>query len=332
MAVVANREFTIEETRRNELEIGNARYELQRAHERKDTRARGRMQRRLQRSGKNMTVLSHYQTAALLKARDQELRSAVTSIDLGISTVQVLIRTDDVVFPGPTTLSWKDIEEIDSNENVCYDIGDNVPTAIRGFSETLGRGYSLMPTDSAPIMIMAGFPMHRSNNIEPLDAALAMVKPVLPVHGHLLDTATGLGYTAVAASRRASHVTTIELCPVAQDMARMNPWSRDLFDNPSISQVMGDASEEIRRLADDSFSGVIHDPPTLSLAGDLYSGEFYRQVFRIMKQRGRMFHYLGDPNSATVSRVTRGVVKRLYNAGFKKVTSLPKAFGVVANK
>ena len=96
--------------------------------------------------------------------------------------------------------------------------------------------------------------------------------------------------------------------------------------------MMGDVSEEIRRFGDDSFSGVVHDPPTISLAGDLYSGEFYKQVFRIMKQRGRMFHYLGDPNSATVSRTTRGVVERLYDAGFKKVTPVPKAFGIVAKK
>lgn len=277
-------------------------------------------------------VLSLYQTAPLLKARDQGLESAVISTDLGISTVEVLIRTDGAVFPDSTMLRWKEVEEINSNENVCYDIRDNVPIAIRGFSETLGRVYSLMPTEHAPIMIMAGFPMHRFKDIEPLQAARAMVEPILPIQGRVLDTATGLGYTALAASRGASHVTTIELCPVARDMARRNPWSRALFDNPKITQVMGDCSEEIRKFPDNAFSGVIHDPPTLSLAGDQYSGEFYRQVFRVMKQRGRMFHYLGDPHSAAGARVTPGVVKRLHDAGFWKVTLRPKAFGVVAYK
>lgn len=277
-------------------------------------------------------VLSHYQTAALLKAREQGLKSAITSIDLGINTVQVLIQTDTVVFPDSTVLAWKDIEGISSNENACYCVKDSVPIAIRGFSETLGRVYSLMPTPTAPIMVMAGFPMHRFKDIAPLDAALAMVKPIMPANGRVLDTTTGLGYTAIEASRRSSHVTTVELCPIAQEMARLNPWSRELFDNPGISQLMGDCCEIIRAFADEFFYGIIHDPPTMSLAGDLYSGEFYKQAFRVLKPRGRMFHYLGDPNSATGARVTRGVVKRLYDAGFKKVLPQPSAFGVVAHK
>jgi len=277
-------------------------------------------------------VLSHYQTSLLLNARQTGQKSAITSIDLGISTVQALVEAEGVAFPGSIMLGWEDIEKISANENACYYIKDNVPIAIRGFSETLGRVYSLMPTPSAPVMLIAGFSMHRFKDIEPLQAALAMVAPLAPVHGHILDTTTGLGYTTIEASKRASHVTTIELCPVAQEMARMNPWSRGLFNNPKISQIMGDSFEKIMTFADNSFSGVIHDPPTVSLAGDLYSGKFYKQVHRIVKPRGRMFHYLGNPESSTGSGVTRGVIKRLYEAGFEKVILQPKAFGVVAYK
>lgn len=277
-------------------------------------------------------VISHYQTSLLLKARQEGVRTAITSIDLGISTVQALIQADGVVYPCSTRLSWEDAEEISANENACYCIKDNVPVAIRGFSETLGRAYSLMPTPGAPVMLIAGFSMHRFKDIEPLQAALAMVSPLMPVHGHILDTTTGLGYTTIEVSRRASHVTTIELCPVAQAMARMNPWSRELFGNPKISQIMGDSFEKVVTFADNFFSGVIHDPPTMSLAGDLYSGKFYKQIHRIVKPRGRMFHYLGNPESSTGAGVTRGVVKRLYEAGFEKVISQPKAFGVVAYK
>jgi len=189
-----------------------------------------------------------------------------------------------------------------------------------------------MPTSSAPVMLIAGFSMHRFKDIAPLQAAVAMVAPLSPVHGHILDTTTGLGYTTIEAAKRAAHVTTIELCPVAQEMARMNPWSRGLFNNPKISQIMGDSFEKITTFADNSFAGVIHDPPTVSLAGDLYSGKFYKQVHRIVKPRGRMFHYLGNPESSTGSGVTRGVIKRLYEAGFEKVIPQPKAFGVVAYK
>ncbi len=279
-----------------------------------------------------LPVLSRYQTAPLLAARKQGLTSATTSIDLGITSMEVTLTSDRIIFPDSSILDWQSIEEIDSHENVCFYLKDDTADPVRGFSEILGRAYSLMPTSEAPILVAAGFPMHRFKNITPLKAALAMVEPVMPIHGKVLDTATGLGYTAIVASKTASIVFTIELCTVAQEMARMNPWSQSLFNNPKISRIIGDSFEEIGKFADDSFAAVIHDPPTMALAGNLYSGEFYRQAFRVLHQRGRMFHYIGDPDSAAGSKVTRGVVKRLYDAGFKKVISCAKAFGVVAYK
>jgi hypothetical protein len=148
----------------------------------------------------------------------------------------------------------------------------------------------------------------------------------------VLDTATGLGYTAILASRTAEKVTTIELDPVAQDMARLNPWSRELFDNPKISLATGDTAEEIAKFPDEDFDRIIHDPPVVSLAGDLYSGVFYKQLFRVLKPGGRAFHYIGDPASVSGARTTKGVVRRLSEAGFIKVVLEPAAFGVVASK
>jgi predicted methyltransferase len=279
-----------------------------------------------------LPVLSHYQTSPLLAARKQGLTSFTTSIDLGITSIEVALTSDNIIFPDSSVLTWLSIEKINSNKNACFFIRDNTASPIRGFSEILGRAYSLMPTSEAPILVAAGFPMHRFKNITPLKAALAMVEPVMPIHGRVLDTATGLGYTAIIASKTASIVTTIELCPVVQEMARMNPWSQSLFSNPNISRIIGDSLREIGKFADNTFAAVIHDPPTMALAGDLYSGDFYKQAFRVLHQRGRMFHYIGDPMSAAGSRVTRGVVKRLHDAGFKKVISVAKAFGVVAYK
>jgi uncharacterized protein len=279
-----------------------------------------------------LPVLSHYQTSPLLAARKQGLTSSTTSMDLGATIIEVTLTSDNIIFPDSSILNWQSIEEINANENACFFIKDNTANPIRGYSEIIGRAYSLMPTSEAPVLVAAGFPMHRFKNITPLKAALAMVEPVMPVRGKALDTATGLGYTAIVASKTALAVTTIELCPVAQEMARMNPWSQSLFNNPKISQIIGDSFEEIGKFGDNSFAAVIHDPPTMALAGDLYSGEFYKQAFRILHQRGRMFHYIGDPNSAAGSKVTGGVVKRLHDAGFSKVVPLTKAFGVVAYK
>ncbi len=153
-----------------------------------------------------------------------------------------------------------------------------------------------------------------------------------PVTGRVLDTATGLGYTAIEAAKTAEEVITIELDPGAQEIARCNPWSQALFANRTIQQIMGDASEVVPTFEGNYFSRIIHDPPAFSLAGDLYAGEFYRQLYRVLKPGGRLFHYIGDLNSKSGSTVTRGALRRLQEAGFTRIVRRPEAFGVVCYK
>jgi hypothetical protein len=147
-----------------------------------------------------------------------------------------------------------------------------------------------------------------------------------------LDTATGLGYTAIEAAKTAEQVITIELDAGAQEIARQNPWSRDLFSNAKIQQVMGDAYEIVPSFDEESFSRIIHDPPVFSLAGELYSGVFYQELYRVLKHGGQLFHYIGDLSSKSSGTVTRGALKRLQEAGFKRVIRKADAFGVVAYK
>jgi predicted methyltransferase len=158
-----------------------------------------------------------------------------------------------------------------------------------------------------------------------------MVRALGKVRGAVLDTTSGLGYAACAAARTATHVTTIEIEPVVRQLARQNPWSQELFDNPKIRLCEGDASKLVPSLEPGSFSGVVHDPPAINLAGELYSADFYAAVLRVLTRGGRMFHYIGDANSASGGRTTRGVVRRLREAGFSRVDVLKDAFGVLAS-
>lgn len=95
---------------------------------------------------------------------------------------------------------------------------------------------------------------------------------------------------------------------------------------------MGNAYEIVPDFANESFSRIMHDPPTFKLAGELYSGAFYHELYRILKRGGRLFHYIGDPNSKASGGITRGVLKRLQDVGFSRVTRRPEAYGVVAYK
>jgi len=280
----------------------------------------------------NPIVLSYVQAETLLDARQHNQTSMEVSPDLGISTVTVHVSDTGVAFPGGIQLDWQQITKIKKETSNCFRVEDDTLSPIQTFSEYTNRMCSLFPTRRVPTMLIAGFTMHRIVDIDPMQDTLKKVATIAPLVGRVLDTATGLGYTAIEAAKSAQQVITIELDPGAQEIARQNPWSRDLFNNPRIQQMMGDTYEVVPTFADESFDRIIHDPPVFSLAGELYSKAFYQQLYRILKRGGRLFHYIGDLNSKSSGTVTRGALKRLQEAGFARVVRRPEAYGVVGYK
>jgi len=277
-------------------------------------------------------VLSHIQTQPLLQAQEVGQHNIEVSPDLGLTTVEVTIEPAGVRFPNGESLRWDAIEEISASENNCFVIEDGEPRKIQLFSEFTNLLYSLMPTRAAPTMLISGIPMHRIKGTDPYHDTLEKIKTIKPVVGHVLDTATGLGYTAIEAAKTADHVVTIELDPTALKIARLNPWSRALFDNPKITQRIGDSYEVIEEFDNQKFARIIHDPPAFSLAGHLYASEFYAELHRVLRRGGRIFHYVGNPESKSGGNITRGVIRRLQEAGFSHIARRPRAFGVVAFK
>lgn len=277
-------------------------------------------------------VLAWIQARELLTARASGRASTDVSPDLGISSVTVELSDNGVTFPTGERVDWSRVEKISQAEVNCFQVEGEEIRPIQYFSEETNRMCSLMPTRGAPTMLIAGFTMHRIVDIDPMQDTVKKMTTLKPVVGRVLDTATGLGYTAITASRTAEHVTTIEFDPGAQYIARRNPWSRDLFENPKIQQLMGDAYEVVPTFADNSFDRIVHDPPVFSLAGQLYSATFYRELYRVLKKGGRLFHYIGNLESKSSGTVARGAFKRLQEAGFKRVVRRPEAFGLLAYK
>jgi predicted methyltransferase len=115
-------------------------------------------------------------------------------------------------------------------------------------------------------------------------------------------------------------------------LRQKNPWSQGLF-VAGIQLVHADVDAYIRELAAESFDAVIHDPPRFSLAGELYGEGFYREIYRVLKRRGALFHYTGNPHvvkrgSSFVDQAAR----RLRAAGFTKVVKVAELMGVTAYK
>lgn len=279
-------------------------------------------------------VLSSIQAQEILAAKELGPGSITVSLDLGLTTNEVVLGPEGVRLPNENILSWKTLEFISASRRNCFIIKDDGLHKIQIFSEAANKLYSLMPTQGAPTLLVSGISMHRIKRVDPCGDAIKKVKSISPIAGQVLDTATGLGYTAIEAAKKAEHVTTIELSPASLEIARLNPWSQPLFDNPKITQITGDAVEVIEQFEERQFARIIHDPPSFSMAGELYSGTFYRQLFRVLQNRGRLYHYIGDLDrkSGRNTAIATGAMRRLQGAGFRRVARRAVAFGLVAYK
>jgi len=281
---------------------------------------------------RDLIVLSHLQAKGLLAAHAKGETTVVTSLDLNLTTTAVALSAQGVQLAPTEWLAWEDVAFINDDENSCFQITPTSIDKIQTFSAENNRHYTLYPTTSAPTLLISGIPMHRIKESDPHRDTRAKVKTVAPIMGQLLDTATGLGYSAIEAAKSADHVITVEFDPAVLEVARLNPWSQALFENPKIEQRIGDSDDLIRTFADNTFDRILHDPPMFGLAGHLYGADFYRELLRVLKPRGRLFHYIANPESKQGSTITRGVIRRLEEVGFGKVTRRPEAFGVISAK
>lgn len=244
-------------------------------------------------------------------------------------TWEVTREGHEFIFPDGTRVSKEVIEKIAKDDTSVYLVRSGVyKAAIAG-----EHYYKLVPT-IPPTIEINGIRMHRTKEVNPLQDTRSKVNAVKPKEGEtVLDTCMGLGYTAIQAAKRGAYVITVEKDKNVIELARINPWSRELFTGGKIQVIHGDAFEVAKRFNDGSFDVIIHDPPRFSLAGQLYSKEFYRELFRVLKPGGRLFHYVGNPGKKYRRKdLQRGVMERLRKAGFVGVKRVEEALGVVARK
>ena len=245
-------------------------------------------------------------------------------------TFEVIHDGDSFIFPDGTRVEKAVIERIAKDDSSVYFVknGGVYKAAIAG-----GGFYKLVPT-IPPTIEINGIRMHRTKEVNPLQDTRNKVNAVKPREGEtVLDTCMGLGYTAIEAAKRGAYVITVEKDLNVLELARINPWSRELFTGGRVQVIQGDSFEVVKRFKPGSFDVVIHDPPRFSLAGQLYSEEFYRELFRVLKPGGRLFHYVGNPGKKYRKKdLQKGVMERLRRAGFVGVRRVEEALGVVARK
>lgn len=253
------------------------------------------------------------------------------SLDLGLSEVSVVLGDNQVVLPDGNMIDFPDLRKVAERENAVFfpEGGNLYMVAVSD-----GHFYKLVPTEGAPTLEVDGIRMHRTKGTTPDADAEEKVEALGIRRGRVLDTCTGLGYTARAALERgADLVVSIELRLEVLRIAKVNPWSRRLFEDQRVHLLLGDAYNILHALTGGFFDYVIHDPPRLPLAGHLYSPEFYAEMFRALRRGGRLFHYTGEPGSRRRRiDLRRGVMRRLGQVGFENIIYHGNIRGVTCRK
>ena len=175
----------------------------------------------------------------------------------------------------------------------------------------------LVPTEwGPPTFEIDGIKMLPTAQVSPYADAERKVGLIQPRGKVILDTCGGLGYFAAwCLLGQARQVLSYEKNADVIWLRSLNPWSPEIGGGLMLTE--GDIAEQIVRLPGDSVDAILHDPPRFGIAGELYSQVLYDQLARVLKRKGKLFHYTGAPNKLTSGRdVANEVVKRLRHAGF----------------
>jgi predicted methyltransferase len=228
-----------------------------------------------------------------------------------------LDRSLTTVDAGVSVWSWRGrhypYPEACKERTIYHWSGDSFQPVAR-YSRSLIK---LIPTQwGAPTFEIDGIKMLPTSKISPFTDAERKVALIQPRGKAILDTCGGLGYFAAwCLEGGATAIDSYEKNPDVLWLRSLNPWSPEAGGRLALAEA--DVAERIVGLADGSFDAVLHDPPRFGIAGELYSQVFYEHLFRVLRRRGRLFHYTGTPNRLTSGRDVPGeVASRLRRAGF----------------
>lgn len=276
-------------------------------------------------------ILTRHQAQQLIAASEAGMKETEISLDLNKTLSKVKIHNNRFIFPDSQELEESQLKKPMKDAASCFLIRDNSLLKIQLFSDETNKFYKLVPTNDAPTIEISGIRMHATKDMTPMEDTKRKIESIAPIEGYILDTCMGLGYTAIEASNAADFVFTCERDESVLEMAKYNPWSKELFNNKKISILKTDIFDEIKVFKPNMFDIIIHDPPRLSLSPLLYSLDFYKQLFRVMKNGSKLYHYTGNPGSKNRNvNLPGNVSKRLRQGGFREIEKVH--YGIKAKK
>jgi predicted methyltransferase len=246
---------------------------------------------------------------ALLAARRAGAPALECSLDLGRSIMRVE--------PGESAWAWQGTSYPyleTCKERTIYHWSGAAFDPVSRYTNALIK---LVPTEwGPPTFEIDGIKMLPTATVSPYADAQRKVSLIQPRGKRVLDTCGGLGYFAAwCLQGQASHVLSFEKSVDVIWLRSLNPWSP--APDAALTLTHGDIAKEVASIPAASIDAILHDPPRFGIAGELYSQKFYDELARVIRRKGRLFHYTGTPNKLTSGRdVPNEVASRLRRAGF----------------
>ena len=256
-------------------------------------------------------LLTSKEIGLMFSSREARAVTLECSLDLQLSTSTIEIGPIDWAWDGrryPYPERFK--------ERTVYYWAD-AERAFQPAAQFSSSLIKLVPTEwGAPTFEIDGIKMLPSAKISPFEDAQTKVALIQPKDKTILDTCAGLGYFGAWCVRGgAKQIESYEVNAGVLWLRSINPWSPATA--PPLRLIQEDVTRAVTTLDAGSVDAILHDPPRFGIAGELYSLSFYRQLARVLRRRGRLFHYTGTPNKLTSGRdVPNEVAKRLRYAGF----------------
>lgn len=255
------------------------------------------------------------------------------SFDLGKTVEPVLIdEKDKIVSIRGEKIKLEDFKKL--KEETFYTIEDGKVLAIELFGSETNLYYKLKPTADWPTIMLSSVPMHRFKTISPKTSAELMVKEISPIKGIVLDCCCGLGYTSIieASKEACEKVIVFEKDENVLTMAKYNPFSDELFENKKIELIHESVFDGIKKMKSNSVDRILHDPPTTSFGKELFSIEFYLELFRVLKPQGILYHYCPNPGKTKGTEYWPTIEKLLKKSGFTNTEYHKESSGIRAVK
>jgi predicted methyltransferase len=256
-------------------------------------------------------------------------------LDLGLLEFNILFDENEKVFivDNKEKISLEKIEKLSKKDNEIIILKDEMIYPAEIYNEDTSILYNLVATkkNSPPTVHISGIKMHATLNTDPLKDAKDKVKTFKKVYGEVLDTCMNLGYTSMTLLKYASKLHSCEIMEDIINLAKLNPYSKELFSSDKITIHNRNIKDLILEFEDKQFNFILHDPPSYSTAVYLYSHEFYKNMYDKLKNNGKIYHYTGMPKFKNRSSdLISKTIKKFKEVGFGSAYRTYQ--GVIAEK